>query len=61
MAAPRRNTAQRGRRLQRRAKGIAIEVVAFVVLTLLSPLVLAGAVAHYFLDEVKESPNLGWR
>jgi 1-acyl-sn-glycerol-3-phosphate acyltransferase len=34
----------RAPRLQRRAKGIAIELAAFVVLTLLSPLVLAGAV-----------------
>jgi 1-acyl-sn-glycerol-3-phosphate acyltransferase len=34
----------RARRLQRRAKGIAIELVAFVVLTLVSPVALAGAV-----------------
>jgi 1-acyl-sn-glycerol-3-phosphate acyltransferase len=34
----------RGPRLRRRAKGIAIETAAFVVLTLLSPLVLVAAV-----------------
>lgn len=33
-----------GRRVARRAKGIGIEVVAFVALTLLAPIVLAGAV-----------------
>src|SRR4051812_44915497 len=34
----------RGRRLVRRARGIAIEVGAFLLLTLLSPLVTAAAV-----------------
>jgi 1-acyl-sn-glycerol-3-phosphate acyltransferase len=34
-----------GPRLQRRAKGIGIEIGAFVVLTLLAPVVLAGAAA----------------
>jgi 1-acyl-sn-glycerol-3-phosphate acyltransferase len=34
----------RGARVQRRAKGIAVEAGAFLLLTLLSPLVLAGAI-----------------
>jgi 1-acyl-sn-glycerol-3-phosphate acyltransferase len=52
----------RAERLARRAKGMAIETGALVVLTLLSPLVLAGAVAvDLVLWAVKRKPWMAVR
>jgi 1-acyl-sn-glycerol-3-phosphate acyltransferase len=52
----------RGARLQRRAKGIAIEAGAFVALTLLFPLVIAGAaLVDLALWVVRRKPWMGVR
>jgi 1-acyl-sn-glycerol-3-phosphate acyltransferase len=52
----------RGARLQRRARGIAIELGAFAALTLLFPLVLAGAAAvDLVLAIVRRKPWMGVR
>jgi 1-acyl-sn-glycerol-3-phosphate acyltransferase len=49
-------------RLARRAKGLAIEIVGFVALTLLFPLILAGAaVADLVLWIVRRKPWMGVR
>ena len=53
---------QLGDRIQRRAKGLAIELVGFVALTLLFPLIVAGAaVADLALWLVRRKPWTGIR
>lgn len=56
------DTGPRGPRVARRARGIAIEATAFVVVTLLSPLLLAAAVAvDLTLALVKRKPWMAVR